>query len=100
MRTGKVLTGLILIAGSGLAALVSAPVAAQQETNAMRSVGLVKTGEGTFSIDVSGADVRTVMRAIAQFSGKNIVVDRDAKGTITVSLKNVAWESALRTILR
>ncbi|HEY6867427.1 MAG TPA: type IV pilus secretin PilQ [Candidatus Eisenbacteria bacterium] len=99
MRTGKVLTGLILIAGSGLAALVSAPVAAQ-ESSAMQQVGLVKTGEGTFSIDVAGADVHTVMRAISQFAGKNIVVDGDVKGEVTISLKNVGWESALRTILR
>ena len=99
MRTGKVLTGLILIAGSGLAALVSVPAAAQ-DTGAMRQVGMVRTGEGTFSIDVSGADIRTVMRAISQFSGKNVVVDRDVKGLVTISLKNVSWESALRTILR
>src|SRR5262252_3604749 len=99
MRTGQVLTGLILIAGSGLAALVSAPVAAQ-ESEASREIGLVKTGEGTFSIDVTGADIRTVMRAISQFSGKNIVVDHDVKGSVTISLKNVAWEAALRTILR
>src|SRR2546428_9824786 len=99
MRTGKALTGLILVAGSGLAALVSAPVAAQ-DAGAMRQVGLVRTGEGTFSIDVSGADIRTVMRAISQFSGKNIVVDREVKGAVTISLKNVSWEAALRTILR
>ena len=99
MRTGKVLTGLFLIAGSGLAALVSAPAAAQ-DTGAMRQVGMVRTGEGTFSIDVAGADIRTVMRAVAQFSGRNIVVDRDVKGLVTISLKNVGWESAMRTILR
>ncbi len=99
MRTGKVLTGLILIAGSGLAALVSVPAAAQ-DTGAMRQVGMVRTGEGTFTIDVAGADVRTVMRAVSQFSGRNIVVDRDVKGSVTISLKNVSWEGALRTILR
>jgi len=99
MQTGKVLTGLILIAGSGLAALVSVPVAAQ-EPSAMRQVGLVRTGEGTFSIDVDGADVRTVMRAISEFSGRNIVIDRDVKGAVRITLKNVGWENALRTILR
>jgi len=99
MQTGKVLTGLILIAGSGLAALVSVPVAAQ-EPSAMRQVGLVRTGEGTFSIDVDGADVRTVMRAISEFSGRNIVIDREVKGAVRITLKNVGWENALRTILR
>ena len=99
MRTGKVLAGLILIAGTGLAALASAPASAQ-ESSAVRQVGLVRTGEGTFSIDVDGADVRTIMRAISEFSGRNIVIDRDVKGTVRVSLKNVHWENALRTILR
>src|SRR5438552_2997762 len=99
MGTDRVLTGLILIAGSGLAALAAAPVSAQ-ESGSMRSVGMVRTGEGTFSIDVDGADIRTVMRAIAEFSGKNIVVDGGVKGMVRISLKNVSWESAMRTILR
>ena len=97
MRTGKVLAGILLIVAA--AALAVAPASAQ-ETSAMRQVGMVRTGSGTFSLDVEGADIRTVIRAIAEFSGKNIVVNPNVKATVKLSLKNVSWEDALRTTLR
>jgi type IV pilus assembly protein PilQ len=97
MRTGKVLAGILLIVAA--AALAVAPVSAQ-ETSAMKQVGMVRTGSGTFSLDVEGADIRTVIRAIAEFSGKNIVVNPNVKANVKLSLKNVDWEDALRTTLR
>ena len=99
MRTAKVLAALVLIAGVSLVAIAVKPSAAQQST-AMQQVGLVRTGSGTFSLDVEGADIRTVCRAISEFSGRNIVLGSDAKGTVKCSLKNVGWEEALRTVLR
>jgi len=90
--------GLILAIG-GCLAILTAPVAAQEST-AMKQVGMVRTGAGTFTMDVEGADIRTVVRAIAEFSGRNIVLARDVKGTVKVSLRNVTWQDALRTILR
>ncbi len=99
MRTAKLLASLLLIAGAAL--VILAPVAAQaQDPSAMKQVGLVRTGSGTFSIDVEGADIRTVVRAISEFSGRNIVVAKDVQGRIRVALKNVGWQEALRTILR
>src|SRR5690242_4434762 len=95
MRTAKILAALVLIAGVSLAAIAVKPSAAQQST-AMQQVGLVRTGSGTFSLDVEGADIRTVCRAISEFSGRNIVLGSDAKGTVKCSLKNVGWEEALR----
>ncbi len=89
----------ISLAVVALAAICGAsPVAAQSST--MSSVGLVRTGSGTFSLDVEGAEVRSVIRAIAEFSGRNIVVGKDVKGTVKVSLHNVGWEEALRSVLR
>jgi type IV pilus assembly protein PilQ len=99
MRIGSALRGLAWIAGTWLAVLVAVPAHAQ-ESSAQRQVGLVRTGAGTFSIDVEGADVRTVLRAIAEFSGKNIVVGSGVKGTVRVALRNVGWQEALRTVLR
>jgi type IV pilus assembly protein PilQ len=99
MRTAKVLAALVLIAGVSLAAIAVKPAAAQQ-SSAMQQVGLVRTGGGTFSLDVEGADIRTVLRAIAEFSGRNIVLGSGVKGTVKASLKNVGWEEALRTVLR
>src|SRR5207249_2263173 len=91
--------GLILAAGACLAVLLAAPATAQ-ESSAMKQVGMVRTGAGTFTMDVEGADLRTVLKAVAEFSGRNIVVGKDVKASVHVSLRNVAWEDALRQILR
>lgn len=96
MRSAKLLAGVLLLAGAVLAAMP----AAAADSGAMKQVGLVRTGSGTFSIDVEGADIRAVVRAIAEFSGRNIVVAKDVTGTVRVSLRNVAWQDALRTVLR
>jgi type IV pilus assembly protein PilQ len=63
-------------------------------------VGLVRTATGSFSLDVDGADLRTVLRAIAEFSGRNIVLGTNAHGTVRIQLKNVAWQDALKAVLR
>ena len=93
MRTAKALLGLVLTVALATAALA-------QQPSAMKQVGLVRTGSGTFTMDVEGADVRTVLRAIAEFSGRNIVVAPGVKGLVRVSLRDVGWQEALRTILR
>jgi type IV pilus assembly protein PilQ len=99
MRTAKLLAGLLLIAGAAVVTL--APVTASaQDSGTMKQVGLVRTGSGTFSIEVEGADIRTVLRAISEFSGRNIVVSGEISGKVRVALKNVAWQDALRTVLR
>ncbi len=97
MRTGKILSALVLIIG--VAAALPAPSVAA-DANAMKQVGLTRAGDGNFNLDVEGADIRTVVRAIAEFSGRNIVVSPNVKGTVKVSLHDVGWEEALRTILR
>ncbi len=85
-----------------LAALLSAafvaPAAAQ--SSASNTVGLVRTSTGSFSLDVDGADLRTVLRAIAEFSGRNIVLGQNARGVVRIQIKNVAWQDALKAVLR
>ena len=99
MRTAKLLASLLLVAGAAIAVL--APVPAQaQESGAIRQVGLTRTGTGTFSLDVEGADIRTVIRAISEFSGRNIVMSAAVEGRVRVTLRNVGWQDALRTVLR
>src|SRR5215813_13156963 len=99
MRIGKALAGLLLVSVAGLAVLTPAPSAAQ-DASAMKQVGMVRTGAGTFTMDVEGADIRTVIKAIAEFSGRNIVLGKDVHLSVKVSLRNVGWEDALRTITR
>src|SRR5258707_9108100 len=99
MGTAKVLATLVLVAGISLTA-VAAQSAETQSSSAMQQVGLVRTGAGTFSLDVQGADIRTVLRAISEFSGRNIVLANGVHATVNVSIKNVTWQDALRTVLR
>ncbi len=100
MLAKKAILGLTLTAGM-LLATVAVPTWAQaQSPTATSSVGLVRTGAGSFSLDVEGADLRTVLRAISEFSGRNIVMGQNVKATVRISLRNVAWQDALKAVLR
>lgn len=50
--------------------------------------------------DFENADVRTVIKAIAGTAGANVVVGREVEGTVTLTLKDVPWRTALDTIVR
>ncbi len=52
-------------------------------------------GGRPMSLDVQGADVRTVLRSIAEFGHVNIVPDVDVSGPISVRLVDVPWRQAL-----
>jgi type IV pilus assembly protein PilQ len=62
--------------------------------------GVTRTGGGRMSLDVQGAEVRTVLRSISEFSGRNIVVGKDVKGQVSIQLKDVAWKDALTSVCR
>ncbi len=59
------------------------------------------TGRGgrRITIDVVDADIRTVMRSIADVSGMNIVIPEGFQGTVTARLRNIGWRDALGAIL-
>jgi len=52
------------------------------------------------SLDVQDADIGTVLRSLAGFSGVNIVASPRVLGKVTVKLEDVPWEQALSVILR
>ncbi|HKW15499.1 MAG TPA: secretin N-terminal domain-containing protein, partial [Candidatus Krumholzibacteria bacterium] len=52
------------------------------------------------TIDVQGADIKTVLRSISEFSGVNIVSGPEVEGSVVIHLKNVPWKEALDTILK
>jgi len=58
---------------------------------------LEKTG---LSMRLERADLVTVLRSIAKYSGRNMVIGDEVKGEISVELKNVHWEKALDLILK
>ncbi len=57
------------------------------------------TGGRRITIDVVDAEIRTVMRSIADVSGMNIVIPEGYQGTVTARLRNLGWRDALEAIL-
>jgi len=53
----------------------------------------------TTSLDAQGADVRDVLRLLAETGGINILASGEVQGTITVRLVDVPWEQALNAVL-
>jgi type II secretory pathway component GspD/PulD (secretin) len=54
---------------------------------------------GVIDIDLRDAEISDVLEAVAKMAAINIVTDPDVKGKITVRLKGVTLENALRLIL-
>ncbi len=57
-------------------------------------------GSRRITLDVQGADIKTVLRTIAEFSGVNIVAGPDVKGEVNVHIKDAPWEEALDVLLK
>jgi type IV pilus assembly protein PilQ len=51
------------------------------------------------SIDFQEADIRSVLRLMAEYGDISIVSSDEVKGNVTLSMKNVPWDQALDTIL-
>ncbi len=58
------------------------------------------TPSKTVSLDVQGADVRDVLRLLADTGGINILTSDEVQGTVTTRLLDVPWEQALEAILQ
>ncbi len=61
-------------------------------------IKVTKPERVTFSFE--NEDVKKVVSVIATYSGANIVVSPDVKGTVTVNLKNIPWRDALEQIVK
>ncbi len=52
------------------------------------------------SLEVQGAEIRNVLRSIAEFGHTNIIPDREVEGPITISLTEVPWRKALDVVCK
>lgn len=52
------------------------------------------------SLQVQRADLQSVLRLLAEAGRVNLVMGEDVRGTVTLHLRNVAWEQALDLVLR
>jgi type IV pilus assembly protein PilQ len=75
-----------------------------QPTLDRENAGLVETGGASrsarVSLDVQGADVKTVLRTLSEASGRNIIPGKDVKGEVSMALHNVPWRDALNSLCR
>ena len=88
-----VLTVFVLGAGASVAQTAgSAPAPAAPE--------VPKDMGRPISLDVQDAEIGTVLRSLATFSGSNIVASPRVVGKVTVKLEEIPWQEALGVILR
>ena len=57
------------------------------------------TGE-PISLDLQDVDIRNVLRLLADVTGKNLVVEPDVKGRVTLKVDRVPWDQVLDLILK
>jgi type IV pilus assembly protein PilQ len=88
--------------GNNLVLAVDTPVApTTKEQDAPEDYDHMQPTDGRrMSLDVQGADIQTVLRSLAEFSGKNIVASKEVKGEVTLRLRNVPWRHALDIVLK
>jgi len=89
----RTLTALMLL-------LAVPAVAVAQQGIDLRPVENGSDNGPKISLDVQDADIGTVLRSLASFSGTNIVASPRVEGKVTVSLEEVPWREALEVILR
>jgi type IV pilus assembly protein PilQ len=52
------------------------------------------------SLDLQEVDIRNVLRLLADVTGKNIVVEPNVTGKVTLKVDNVPWDQVLELILK
>jgi type IV pilus assembly protein PilQ len=72
-----------------------------EETNVkpIKKEEVKKYTDRIISIDFQEADIKSVLRLMAEYGNISIVSSDDVKGNVTLSMKNVPWGQALDTIL-
>jgi len=59
----------------------------------------VKQSAQKISLDFQDADMRAVLRLLAETGGVSIVAGPDVKGAVNIHMRDVPWDQALETIL-
>ena len=59
----------------------------------------VEGKEGFVTFDFKNADIRNVLRIFSHKTGINMVAGKEVTGTVTITLRDVPWEKALKLVL-
>ena len=79
--------------------LIALPLYAQEAAETEVAMATEDMGR-PISLDVQEAEISTVLRSLAGFSGTNIVSSPNVEGKVTVKLEEVPWKEALAVILK
>ncbi|MFH1809637.1 MAG: pilus assembly protein PilQ [Pseudomonadota bacterium] len=52
------------------------------------------------TLDVQRADIHNVLRLLAEDAGINLILDDKVQGQVTLRLRNVRWDHALKVVLQ
>lgn len=63
-------------------------------------LGLGLKGDTLLSLDFKDADITTILQALSQSYGLNIIAGEEIKGKVTVSFRDVTLEQALDSVLK
>jgi type IV pilus secretin PilQ/predicted competence protein len=58
------------------------------------------TADRRITLDTQSADIINVLRLISEVAGINIIASDEVKGKISLRLRNVPWQDALKVVLR
>lgn len=81
------------------AALVAGPALAAAQPRAALPDPCTPAAQPCITVAFEDAEIREVLAAFAQFSGRSIVVGRDVEGTVTAAIRRQPWDVALKAIL-
>jgi type IV pilus assembly protein PilQ len=67
----------------------------------LRDLGEEKAYTGQkISLDLQDVDIRNVLRLLADVTGKNMVVEPNVRGKVTLKVDRVPWDQVLELVLR
>ena len=85
---------------SGVASkLVQPSEAAVAEKQPAQPESVKRYTNRIISLDFQDADIKSVLRLMAEYGNMSIISGEDVKGTVSLTMKNVPWTQALDSIL-
>jgi len=72
----------------------------RQEPTTQQPVVVQESNGRRINLDLQGADIRTVLRTLSDYAGKNIIAGKDVEGQVNARIKDAPWEDALAAILK
>lgn len=85
--------------GTGTTPSAGPPESGPMFNQTIGKAGPEYTGK-KISLDFQDADIKNVLRLIAEVSGFNLITSDEVQGKVTVKLLNVPWDQALDIILK